>query len=469
MVFNVFLHPLRKYPGDRWGVASRLPYLWAKFHGTATHRSKRLHDKYGDVVRIAPDTLSYSTSQAWSDIYGPKQSKMRGNIPKDPLFLTGTPESLVGADEENHRRIRRFAAPGFSERSVALQYDLLERYTALFISRLRDESTRHGEVDFVYWINALTTDIIGELAFGENFGGLESGEVHPWLRAIFKFMKLAFLAIELKRFPRWVGRLCRLIVTGTMKRPGKVRSFGNDAVQRRMALGTDRPDLLSSMIKQHEQGKVSEGEVREAAVTFIIAGSETTATLLSGCLYLLCQNPVIMQKITDIIRSDYTSAADLNFVKLQNHEYLNAVLNEALRLYPPAPDSLFRRTKEPAVVLGEVVPPDTCMTVNLWAANRSPRNFHRPEEFVPERWLKDPPPEFQNDDRAVAKPFSFGPRDCLGKNLAWAEMRHVLASILWHLDAELLPASRNWIDDSRLYFLWEKPELMMRFKQREWE
>jgi cytochrome P450 len=92
------------------------------------------------------------------------------------------------------------------------------------------------------------------------------------------------------------------------------------------------------------------------------------------------------------------------------------VLKEALRLYPPAPDMLFRTTtSEPAIIAGQTVPPHTSLTINLWAAHRSSQNFHRPAEFVPERWLDDCLAEFRNDDRAVFNPFSIGPRDCLGK------------------------------------------------------
>lgn len=316
-------------------------------------------------------------------------------------------------DDENHRRLRRSAAPGFSEKSVALQEDCLQRNTTLFISRLSEESSREGKVDFVYWINALTTDIVGELAFGQSFGGLESGEIHPWLHAVFGGIKIGFLLGEL---PSWVLKLAMLCLPHTIRKHyDKVRRYGTDAVQRRTSMGTDRPDLFSSLLKGRDQGKISDHEILESAVAFIVGGSETTATLLSACLYLLCRNPERMQKFTDIIRSEFASNSDLTLRNLKGHEYLNAVLEEALRLFPPAPDSLFRRTVEPAVVVGQLIPPNTSLTMNLWAANRSPRNFHRPEEFLPERWLKDCPPEFTSDDRAVAKPFSFGPRDCIGK------------------------------------------------------
>lgn len=254
------------------------------------------------------------------------------------------------------------------------------------------------------------------MAFGQSFDGLKTGEVHPWLRAVFGSIKFVFLASELRRLPSWITKLGLALMSNQIKQQfGKIRLFGAEAVKQRESMGTDIPDLLSNLLKQKEQGNISDGEIRETAAAFIVAGSETTATLLSASLYLLCRNPTILQKTVEMIRSDFSSVSDLTYSKLQSHEYLNAVLLESLRLYPPAPDSLFRRTKSAAVVVGEVIPADTCLTVNLWAANRSSKNFHRPDDFIPERWLKDTSPEFFDDDRAVAKPFSFGPRDCLGK------------------------------------------------------
>lgn len=288
----------------------------------------------------------------------------------------------------------------------------MQHHVALFISRLREQSSREGKVDFDYWINACTTDIIGDLAFGRSFGGLESGKTDPWLSAVFGGIKIGF---QMGEIPFWILKFAFSYVPQIRRQYDEVRQYGASAAQRRMNMGTDRPDLFSSLLINREQGKISDNEITESAVAFIVGGSETTATLLSGCLYLLCRNPNHMQKLVDMIRSEFASDSDLTHRDLKGHEYLNAVLQESLRLFPPAPDSLFRRTQEPAVVTGRLIPPNTCLTMNLWAANRSARNFHRPEEFLPERWLKDCPPEFAHDDRAVAKPFSFGPHDCIGK------------------------------------------------------
>jgi cytochrome P450 len=111
-------------------------------------------------------------------------------------------------------------------------------------------------------------------------------------------------------------------------------------------------------------------------------------------------------------------------------------------------------------------------------ANHSKRNWTDPEAFVPERWLGDA--KYKDDNRAVMNPFSFGPRNCLGKryvsdpqlngvryanrfdSLAHAEMRLIAAKVLFNFDLELKEESGNWLQDQKVFGLWEKPELKVK-------
>lgn len=103
------------------------------------------------------------------------------------------------------------------------------------------------------------------------------------------------------------------------------------------------------------------------------------------------------------------------------------------------------------------------------AAFHSPLNFHDPQSFCPERWLpevyNDPTSPFYNDRRDVHKPFSFGPRDCIGRNLAFHEMRLILALALWKFDLELDKGMENW-HDQKIYALWKKPPLLIKVSER---
>jgi len=88
-------------------------------------------------------------------------------------------------------------------------------------------------------------------------------------------------------------------------------------------------------------------------------------------------------------------------------------------------------------------------------------NFHRPEEFLPQRWLGDV--EFADDNRAVFQPFSVGPRNCVGRNLAYAEMRLILAKVLYNFDLDLDVKTGQWMDQ-KVYTLWEKKPLWVKLK-----
>ena len=88
-------------------------------------------------------------------------------------------------------------------------------------------------------------------------------------------------------------------------------------------------------------------------------------------------------------------------------------------------------------------------------------NFHRPEEFLPQRWLGDV--EFADDNRAVFQPFAVGPRNCLGRNLAYAEMRLILAKVLYNFDLDLDVKTGPWMDQ-KVYTLWEKKPLWVKLK-----
>ena len=103
------------------------------------------------------------------------------------------------------------------------------------------------------------------------------------------------------------------------------------------------------------------------------------------------------------------------------------------------------------------------MYVSQLCANQSPTNFLEPLTFAPERWLDDP--KFANDKRGIAQPFSYGPRNCLGKNLAYMEMRLLLAKFVWNFDVVLQPESEGWFERCNCYALWEKPKLVVELKE----
>ncbi|MCJ1300724.1 hypothetical protein MMC08_003521 [Hypocenomyce scalaris] len=230
--------------------------------------------------------------------------------------------------------------------------------------------------------------------------------------------------------------------------------------RRRLQLETDRIDFLGPLTKP--SSGVSEEEFTSNASGLILAGSETTATLLSGATFHLLRSPDSFAKLVQEVRSAFSSEDDINLVGVNGLQYMLACLDESLRMYPPVPAGFPRRVPEGgASIAGNWVPEQTIVTVTQWAANRSPRNFNLPNEFIPERWLGDP--RFNDDDKAALQPFHVGPRNCLGRNLAYVEMRLILARLLWNFDLELVEACERW-DEQEIYGFWQKTPLLVRLK-----
>ena len=146
----------------------------------------------------------------------------------------------------------------------------------------------------------------------------------------------------------------------------------------------------------------------------MIAGTETTATALSGTTYHLLKNPSTLAKLVAEIREAFADFEDITLEALARLPYLHAVLQEGLRMYPPVPAELPRRTpKQGAVICDEWVPGDTVIGVNHLATYRMPTLWRDAYEFHPERWLGDE--RYKDDCLDALEPFSVGPRNCLGK------------------------------------------------------
>lgn len=206
--------------------------------------------------------------------------------------------------------------------------------------------------------------------------------------------------------------------------------------------------------------------MKETSGILILAGSETTATLLSGAVYYLLKNQEWLTKLQQEVRTAFASDTEITFTSTAQLKIMNAIIQETFRLYPPVPGALPRVTpKGGALVSGTFIPGDITIGIPQYAASRSSRNFTDPDKYAPERFLGAE--KYASDKRQVIQPFSVGPRNCIGQSLAWAEMRTILARLVWNFEFEMLDTSRDWEKQQRVFVLWSKPSLMVRLRARE--
>ncbi|KAI1153547.1 cytochrome p450 monooxygenase [Nemania diffusa] len=456
VVYNIFFHPLRSFPGPLVCRATNLWRVSKLFSGDLPQNVRRLHEEYGPVVRIAPHELAFIESQAWKDIYGHHNTF---EMAKDDKFYRPmgrhVPDTIISADREQHGFLRRQLSHGFSDRAMRAQEPIFREYVDLLVQRLAERSDTGEPVDMKAWLNFTTFDVIGNLAFGSDFGCLENSSYHPWVEAITGNLKDNAVMRGFLQFfsPSLIFRFFRL---GLFKGRNAHMSYTKDKLHSRLEMEADRPDFIEGLLKKRDTLSLQELELNAALIT--VAGSETTATLLCGTVYLLGSHPDVLDKVVHEVRTAFKSEDEIDLISVNGLSYMLACLNESFRLYPPVPIGLPRIVpKGGSTIAGHWVPQDAAVSVWQLAANYSARNFAQPTGFHPERFLRDP--EFSKDDLSVVQPFSLGPRNCIGKNLAYAEMRLILARILYRFDIKPAPGVEGWIEKQKVYSIWEKPAL----------
>ncbi|KAF7922877.1 uncharacterized protein EAE97_011041 [Botrytis byssoidea] len=431
-------------------AASRIPLSYWKFKGVLPYKLKELDEQYGDAVRVAPNFLDYNSSVAWEDIYGFVKAHHKKNFPRD-LMERGVKvnpiKNIITADEENHRKFRRIQSHMFSEKALTSQEPLIQDYARQFISELVKFSSLNSDnsIDIGKWYNFATFDLIGDLAFGESFDCVKTGETNSWIDLIFQTIEINSLVNEAKKKYPILGALALFFVPKDLL--GKYAhhdKLAREKAYRRLDAPRDIPDFMSYIIKHNDTDKgMTREEIGENASILIIAGSETQE--------------------------------DLTLHALASSKYINAVLEEGFRIYSPVPTTLPRIVpKGGSVVAGQFVPAGTTVGVNPISSHLSAEYFHLPYEFHHERWLSTAdvehlkstfpdvklldPKIFENDDRKACQPFSVGPANCIGKNLAYAEMRVLLGNVGAR-------DSGSWLERNRIYALWKKPELWVKLKR----
>ncbi|KJZ69710.1 hypothetical protein HIM_10904 [Hirsutella minnesotensis 3608] len=454
-VYNLFFHPLHIYPGPKLWAVSRIPYIRCYLSGHAHRVILDLHLRYGPVVRIAPDELSYSHPDAWKDIMGHQPSPRRENE-KDAIFF---PEELHGgiidAKTDNHRRMRRILSQSFSMKALRQQEVILQQYMDVLMSRLREQCARGNRThDISLWFNWTTFDATSNLAFGESFQCLKNGRFNSFVDLIFQAAKAAAFRVCAVRYS-FLAPLLSLLI------PRKTRQV----MKEHYRWSEERISAILSSGKQHlflgaDAGdeSLSYAEAVATSNTLIFAGAETTGTALSAAVFYLAKNTRAYEKLMREVRSTFSTEDQINITSVQTLQYMSAVLNETLRMYPPVPSGIPRRIcKSGNVVLGQYVPEDTIVSIWQWSLYRNPAFFSSPDDFLPERWLENA--TCATVSKKAFQPFSYGPRDCIGKYLANAEMRLVLSRLILNFDFELAEGHGDWEDKSEVYILWDKGPL----------
>jgi cytochrome P450 len=250
------------------------------------------------------------------------------------------------ADNVAHARQRKLVSHAFSDKALREQESLLKGYADLLIEKLKERCNKDEKIDMVKWYNFTTFDIMADLTFGEPLQLLHESEYTPWVATVFGHINFISIMTVIRQWG--LERLFALCIPLKSLEKRKIHmKYSSDRVDKRLARKTDRPDIWT-YITRHSEDEEHKGkgllpsEMYSNGALFMLAGTETTATLLSGLTYYLLKNPEKMARLVKEVRTAFTSLDDMHINELSKLPYLHACIEEGLRVYPPVPGILPR-------------------------------------------------------------------------------------------------------------------------------
>jgi cytochrome P450 len=210
----------------------------------------------------------------------------------------------------------------------------------------------------------------------------------------------------------------------------------NRIIGERRASGQDTGDLLSMlMAARDEDGSgMTDRQLRDEVLTFLLAGHETTAVSLSWTWYLISQRPEVEKRLREEL-CQVLGGRTPQLEDLPRLPYTDKVVKESMRLYPPA-WSLARTVAKDIELGGYKLPMGSNVVMSPWILHRDPRFFEEPEQFNPDRWTAD---VAQHLPKFAYFPFGGGPRLCIGASFAMMEANLLLAAIAQRFQLRLVP------------------------------
>jgi len=402
-------------------------WFWGCLFDLARDRSGFLirgHAEHGDVfvtralVRDLlcvrdPAVVNAINVTYWADFYKPDYIKAMWK----PFLGNG----LVPNDGESWKRQHKLIMPGFHKKRVDAYAPTMVQFTERMIDRWKEGERKDMRVE----LNALALEVVASTLFDIDIGKEDSKTIRDAIGEVSEI--LVTDADKMVARPNWWPSAENRRKKNAIS---QIERIIERAHQERLASDEDRGDLFSHMVfAEDEQGRMSDKQLRDEAMTLIFAGHETTAHALTWTWYLLAKHPrkvAKMREELDRVLGDRRAEVD----DLPSLPYLEMVVKESLRLLPSV-WAYARQAQRDLVIEGYEIKKGQTVTISHIAMGRNPKYYDDPEEFRPERWTREL-------ERALPKgayvPFAGGPRVCLGKQFAMMEMRMILATLLRRVD-----------------------------------
>jgi cytochrome P450 len=383
--------------------------------------------EYGDVVRI-----DFVGDRALYGLYHPdhvrhvlvenNQQYVKGDFFQDRLELLGN--GLLNAEGEEWRQQRHQVEPAFHPDRIAGYGETMVDYTERRLERWQTPTVTNLHEEMM----GVTLEIVADALFDVDIRQAES-EIGDALGTVMEnFRRRTGRPVDI---PRWVP-------TGNNRRYNEAREtltgiVGDIIAEKRG--GDDGGDVVSMLLRsEDEQGRGMDPEtIGDQVLTLLLAGHETTAQALTFTSYLLATHPAVERRLLSELDDELDGPPTVS--DLESLPYLERVVRESMRLYPPVPGIVRQPTADDEIG-GYRVPEGATVLLSQWVIHRDPRFYDNPLAFDPDRWQRE-----GRDERTPFAyfPFGGGPRRCVGDRFALMEARLVLARLLQSVRFETVP------------------------------
>ncbi|KAG6106322.1 hypothetical protein E4U14_004684 [Claviceps sp. LM454 group G7] len=450
---------LVRIPGP---IISRFTSLMLKINtlrGQRTRYIHSLHQQYGPFVRVAPREVSISDLDSVRQIHrigtpfrkAAWYKKITQQPPDDQC-------TVFAIQDPRKASARRKLFQRSTTRAAVQQWEpVVARLANLTVQNIKRDISAKGTADVAKWWSMMAADVLTSLAFGESYRIIET-EQRPTL--ITDLEAMPFLSTLQLEIP-WIWPLVRrLPLPGLLGTPtvilGRIQEYGSIAVRNAKAssqrgIKTLFSEMLPGPQEDTQEQPLSDTVIALESINLIFAGVDTTATALTYLVYAVLQEDAIKE---DLVHELASCSDDASWDELEQLPFLNGVIQETLRLYPPVPATLRREVPPEGVLLGGyVMPAGITVGAQAYTLHRDPAIWDNPERFEPRRWTNPTP-----DMNAAFMPFGGTARTCLGQNLARLELLHATSRLFRHCPRAVLSCNTTQEDMIMLdYFVgWPK-------------
>ncbi|KAK5626265.1 hypothetical protein RRF57_001980 [Xylaria bambusicola] len=433
-VYRLFFHRLSIFPGPRLAALSKIWHVWKCRDSRNHHVLNDWYQKYGTFVRTGPNEITVFHPASLDCMDGPKSRNSRSDwydILYPKIF------SIFSRDKEIHNERRKIWDTAMSSTSLYNYYAKLVRHVQVFEGLISESVGQPIAMnDLISWF---TFDCMGDFGFSQDFGMMSE---RKWLEPIL-YMCASWSLLGVFSPAIWVPRISFAIFqVWKAKDWFKALAFSESLLKARLDTESSQVDIVSEFIYDYnrsEKGPYEYSKLSGDASVLLFTGTDTTTSSIIIALYYLARFPIHARRIQDEL--DGIDVTDVR--TLTSLPHLTGMINESMRLLPVAlttnPGSRIT-PPEGLTIDGTFIPGGVKICTSRYVLGRLSTAYEEPDYFIPERWYSRP--ELVKDRRAFA-PFGIGRYGCVGKPIAMAQIRLVVACLLSKYSIAFAPGKDN--------------------------